>query len=539
MTYSLRRLPLMALSVVVSLAALLVSLGGPRVLAATRGATSPADTLVAAMYFDGKSLDPGREFENMGNAADHAMYDTLVTFANGSLTKAVPDLATSWSVSNGGRVYTFTLRAGAHFASGNPVTAADVVFSLQRVANLKGNPSFLLDNVASVSAPSASTVKITLKQADPAILYILPNPSLSVLDSKVVKANGGTDASNADKTDKAEPYLDAHSAGSGPYMLTSYSPGNSIAMTANSHYWGAAPRVKKVLLLNQQAPTEKLTLEKGDTDLGLNLAPTQVTALQKDAQLTTYHLSSPNVFFLLLNMSSAVNPATANNDVRQAVRYALDYKGIASLAGPGSVQPAGIVPVQFLGALPLGSAPYAQNIARAKALLAKGGYAHGFSAALEYPSDITVNGEDFGLFAQKIQADLAAVGITAKLAPKPVAVALPSYRAGKEQIGLWEWGPDYPDPSDYLNFLPGQLVGLRANWKAGADMQLAGLMKQAQSTLDNAKRAALYQKIQQRMNAIGPFIPLFQPAQIVATQRHLSGFHFNAIWQADFNQISK
>lgn len=536
---SSRRHPIVALSALIALFALLASLGGTRALAGSRVAASPSNTLVAAMYFDGKSLDPGRQFENMGNAADHAMYDTLVTFANGSLTKAVPDLATSWTVSGGGRVYTFTLRKGVRFASGNPLTAADVVFSLQRVANLKGNPSFLLDNVASVSAPSASTVRLVLKQADPAILYILPNPSLSIIDSTVVKAHGGTDAANADKTDKAEPYLDAHSAGSGPYMLTSYSPGNSIAMTANSHYWGAAPRVQKLLLLNQQAPTEKLTLEKGDTDIGLNLDPMQTSSLQKNAQLTTYHLSSPNVFFLLLNMSPAINPATANNDVRLAVRYALDYRGIASLAGPGSIRPAGIVPVQFLGALPLGSSPYTQDVAKAKALLAKGGYPHGFSTTLEYPSDITVNGEDFGLFAQKVQSDLAAVGINAKLAPKPVAVALPSYRAGKEPIGLWEWGPDYPDPSDYLNFLPGQLVGLRANWKAGADAQLAALMHQAQTTLDNTARAAIYRTIQQRMNEIGPFIPLFQPAQIVATQHSLSGFHFNAIWQADFNQIAK
>jgi len=237
-------------------------------------------------------------------------------------------------------------------------------------------------------------------------------------------------------------------------------------------------------------------------------------------------------------VSPTVGGPVANNNVRQAIRYALDYAGIAQLAGQGSVQPAGIVPVQFLGALPLNAAPK-QNVIKAKALLAKAGFANGFTANLEYPSDITVNGQDFGLFAQKIQSDLSAVGINAKLAPKPVAVALPSYRAGKEQIGLWEWGPDYPDPSDYLNFLPGQLVGLRANWQAGADAQLAQWMAQAPRASDNATRIAIYQNIQNRLNAIGPFIPLFQPAQIVATQKTVTGFHFNAIWQADFNLIGK
>jgi len=525
-------------SALIALVSLLLGAHGSPALARSGVGASPTTTLVTALYFDGKSLDPGREFENMGNAADHAMYDTLVSFANGVLTKPAPDAATSWAISGKGTVYTFTLRRGMRFSSGNPLTAADVVFSLRRLANLKGNPSFLLANVASITAPTPMTVKLTLKHADPAILFILPNPSLGILDSKVVMAHGGTDAANADQKDKAEPYLNAHSAGSGPYALTSFNPGNSIAMAANPDYWGAAPKVKNVLLLNQKAPTQKLTLEKGDTDIALSLAPDQVSSLRGNAQLTTYSLSSPNVFFLLLNMDHAVNAATANNTVRQAVRYALDYKGIVSLAGPGAVQPAGVIPVQFLGALPLSAAP-AQDVNKAKALLTKAGYPHGFSVNLEYPSDIDVNGQNFGLFAQTIQADLSAVGITAKLTPKPVAVSLPNYRGGKEEIGFWEWGPDYPDPSDYLNFLPGQLVGLRANWKAGADATLARQMTQAETTLDNTQRAAIYHSIQQRMNEIGPFIPLFQPAQIVATRRAISGFHFNAIWQADFNMIGK
>jgi peptide/nickel transport system substrate-binding protein len=435
-----RRFPLVAFSVACSLSALLVGMRGIPAAAESHLGASPSDTIVAAMFFDGKSLDPGREFEYMGGTADRAMYDTLVTFANGNLTKPVPDLATSWKVSNSGTVYTFTLRRGARFASGNPVTAADVVWSLQRQINLKGNPSFLLalTGVSSISAPSSSTVRLTLKNANPAILYALPNPSLSVLDSKVVKAHGGTDAANADKADKAESYLNAHSAGSGPYMLTSYSPGNSIAMTANPKYWGPAPKIKKVLLLNQTSPTEKLTLEKGDTDMSLDLAVDQVPALKKDAKVTTYSLSSPDMYFLLLNLSPAVNPATAKQDVRQAIRYALDYKGILSLAGAGATQPAGVIPVQFLGALPHSDA-VVQNVAKAKALLAKAGFANGFTALLEYPSDITPDGIDFGLFAQKIASDLAAVGITAKLAPKPVAVSLPNYRAGKEQLGFWYW----------------------------------------------------------------------------------------------------
>lgn len=519
-------------------ASLLIGAISQPALARTRMSASPADTLVAAIYFDGKTLDPGREFENLGNAADHAMYDTLVTFAKGDITKPVPDLAASWKITGHGKVYTFTLRSGVKFSSGNTLTSADVVFSLLRVQFLQGNPSFLMANVDGVNAPTPSTVQISLKQADAATLALLANPSLSIVDSKMVMANGGSGSAGADKNDKAEAYLNSHSAGTGPYMLASFSPGTSVSLTANPNYWSAQPKVKKLLLLNQQAPTEKLTLEKGDTDIGLNLASNQLSGLKSNSKLTVSSLLSPDIFFLLLNASPTISAITANNDVRQAIRYALDYKGIATLAGPGSVQAPGIIPQGFLGALPLRQAP-SQDLAKAKALLKKAGYANGFTLPFEYISDITIAGQDFNLFAQKIQSDLAAVGIKLQLGPKPVAVSLPNYRAGKETSAIWEWGPDYFDPSDYLLFLPGVKVGLRAGWKAGSDPTLEHMGVLASSTLDNAKRGALYQQIQIRLNQVGPFIPLFQPAQVVATQKSVTGFRFNPIWQTDFNLIGK
>ena len=77
-------------------------------------------------------------------------------------------------------------------------------------------------------------------------------------------------------------------------------------------------------------------------------------------------------------------------------------------------------------------------------------------------------------------------------------IALDGYRAGKEEMGLWEWGPDFPDPSDYLNFLPGALVGLRAGWATGADATLEALGKQAASTTTDDARAPLYSRSRRR-----------------------------------------
>ena len=85
---------------------------------------------------------------------------------------------------------------------------------------------------------------------------------------------------------------------------------------------------------------------------------------------------------------------------------------------------------------------------------------------LAYPSDLTLNGLSFQTLAEKLQSQLAAAGIAVDLAPAPVATELDNYRNGKEQMGLWYWGPDFPDPSNYLAFAPGGLIGKRANWPA-------------------------------------------------------------------------
>ena len=88
---------------------------------------------------------------------------------------------------------------------------------------------------------------------------------------------------------------------------------------------------------------------------------------------------------------------------------------------------------------------------------------------LIYPSDLTINGVPFTSMAQKIQASLKEVGINVELSGSPTSNFLDDYRSGKAAFGLSLWGPDYPDPADYLVFTPGQLVGLRAGWPKGAD----------------------------------------------------------------------
>lgn len=490
-----------------------------------------ARTLVIDKSFDLKTADPGREFEVSGQIVVKAMYETLLTFDGSDVTKPVPLLAESYTQSPDGKIFTFKLRSGVKFSDSTPLTASDVAFSLNRVRELKGNPSFLMEGVTA-TAPDDSTVVLTSDKPNPALPFLLPNPGLGVLNSKVVKEHGGTDAAGADKTDKAEAFLNQTSAGSGPYVLESFNTTSQTVVKVNPSYWGAKkPAYSRVVMRNVQANTQRINVQKGDSQLALDLSPDQVSGLSSSS-LQLQNTASPNIFFLLANANPKVSTVTSTAGFREAVRYGLDYQSLVQLTGQGGRQAAGVIPSMFVGALDQGDA-VSRDVAKAKAAL--GGKT--VNVELEYPSDFSANGLSFGPIAERVQSNLKEVGINVKLAPKPIATSLESYRAGKEQLGLWLWGPDYPDPSDYLVFAPGRLVGLRAGWPAGADPKIEGMAKQAETELDQSKRGPLYQDFQRELNQSGPFFPIFQPAQVLVAAKSLSNLQYNPTWTVDLAHL--
>jgi peptide/nickel transport system substrate-binding protein len=494
------------------------------------GAGSGGGTLVIDSSFDLKTVDPGREYELTGQMLTKGMYETLLTFANNDLTKPVGDLASSYTLSPDAKTLTLTLAQGRVFSDGTPITADDVVFSLQRLIGMKGNPSFLLDGVT-VAKKDDSTVVLTSATPNAALPFILPNPALSVVNSKVVTANGGT----TDEKDAAEKYLNGASAGSGPYVLKSLDVASQAVLTKNPKYNGPdKPAYDTVVIRNVKAATQVLNVQKGDSQVALDLSGDQVKSLNTGKVTVT---SGPSAYtiFLLLNQGAAVSPATSNPQYVSAVKKAIDYAGLLGVAGEGAVQPAGIIPSLIAGTLPPSEA-LKQDVAGAKSALAASGMA-GQKPKLAYPSDLTLNGLSFQTLAEKLQSQLAAAGIAIDLAPAPVATELDNYRNGKEQMGLWYWGPDFPDPSNYLAFAPGGLIGKRANWPATAAPAINAVATQAGATADTAQRDALYQQFQQGLNASGPFIPLVQPPSNVVTATSVTGATYNPIWTVDVGTI--
>src|SRR5215212_10822181 len=240
---------------------------------ATSTSSAPTRTLVIDRSFEIKTADPQRAFEPTAAIVDRGIYDTLFTYKGGDLAHPRPLLVQSWKASKDAKIFTFNLRRNVHFADGTRLTAADAVFSFRRLINLKGNPSFLLDGVT-VSSRGRYTVILRSKAPNAALPSILTNTSLGVVNSKLVRAHGGTAAAGADKNDKAERWLNSaasRGAGSGPYLLQRYSTTSQITLVPNPRYWGPhRAKFKTVVVRNMIAPTQLINIQRGKHEVAID-----------------------------------------------------------------------------------------------------------------------------------------------------------------------------------------------------------------------------------------------------------------------------
>ncbi|MDR1633324.1 MAG: ABC transporter substrate-binding protein [Bifidobacteriaceae bacterium] len=484
------------------------------------GGTGAAQ-IVIDTTFDIKTIDPGREYEPTGQILVKALYDTLLTFADNDTTKVIPDLA-DYESNEDQTEFTLTMADGRVFSDGSPVTADDAVFSLQRLQGLKGNPSFLLDGVT-VTKVDDKTLKLTTADPAPALPAILATPSLGVVNSKLVLENGGA----IDESDTAEEFLNGTSAGSGPYTLEKLDTASEAILVKNAKYNGAQKATfDKVILRNTEPATQKMNVERGDSQVALGLSGDMVESLAEGVKLES--VPSATVVFLLINSDPAISELTAKPEFVKAVKAAIDYQGLLEIAGKGAAQATGLVPSVFLGALPESDALKFDPDAAQAAAVAAG--APGQKLTLSFPNDIDPTGLNLTTLAERIQSQLAAAGIEVDLAPAPFATEIDAYRDGKEQIGLWYWNPDYMDPANYLAFGPGQSVGLRAGWPAGANASIESLVTQGYTTGDLQTRQTVFEDWGKAMNAESPFVPLLQPGSNVAYQSGITGVYYNPVW---------
>ena len=476
------------------------------------------------------SLDPHRGYTQTTSVILRATYQTLVTFPDDSAAEILPMLATEWTISEDGTQYTFTLNPDAVFADGDPVTAEDVVFSVQRLNNVAGSPSFLYAaaSIADVAANEDGTVTFTLSAPNPAFLAYLSNDHFSIVDSEAVIAEGGS----ADGEDTAESFLNNTSVGSGPYVLEAWDPQVETVLVANENYWGEAPYFSRVVIQNiPEAAAQKAALESGEIDLALDLTSDQISTLEGNADIGIFRGAGNIVHFILMNGNAEQCGPSADPLVQQAVRLALDYEGYTALWG--GITPASPMAYGLFTAYGPDHA-VVRDVAAAQALLAEAGYADGLDITLEYPT-FTFQGVNMDTNAQKIQSDLAEAGINVTLSPGDLQVSLEGYRTGQQCFGYWFWGPDVLDPIDTLSFAPGGKVATeRALWtEEDAGEAYVELVAQARVETDPAERTVIFEQLQDWLQSNSPWAPFIQPGVQTAYRADLTGYVWHPQWLVD------
>src|SRR6266550_4279576 len=483
------------------------------------------------------SLDPAVLYEFSAVFATHNVYETLVKFEGTDLTTPKPSLATSWDIKDAGSNWdvTFKLKSGVKFASGNALTADDVVYSFQRAINLNKSPAFLFTDIAglkaeSVKASDPSTVVVTMPKTSSTqtFLVILTFTIGGIVDSKELKTRetGG---------DFGSAYLLDHSAGSGPFAVDHWTKNTEVLLKANSNYGGTKPLLSAVLFKHVPEPAnQQFALEKGDIDIANDLGSEQIAALQGKAGITT--TSAGSLLLVYVGMNAMVKPLD-NVKVREALRTAVDYDGIVKdlLKGNGKkVQ--GIVPAGLAGYND--SAPFQADVSKAKDLLQQAGQT---SVTLDFlvPTGQAPGGAAWSDIAAKLKSDWAKIGVTVNIKQTTTADLLGTYRAQKGQLVMINWGPDYPDPGANVNPFTdykAKSIAYRNGWD---DATIAQKAHDAELTADPAKRVAAYKDIGDYVLHNGPYVVLYQPKELFGLRSNVKGFNWSSIGWAELASVTK
>jgi peptide/nickel transport system substrate-binding protein len=450
-------------------------------------------TLTIAESTDPVSFNPLQQRVTSTFSVLRNLYDPLVDFANGGsdFTSFTPVLATSWKQLSP-TSYQFTLRHGVRFDDGQAFNSASVVYTVQALLGTlpHSQPSlaaFLFPSLTKAVASGPYTVTLYTKTPTPDFLAALTQ--LLIVPSGSSTGPSGTLASHPD--------------GTGAYKMTSYTPDQSVVMTANTGYFLGAPKIGKLVWETIASPSAELAaLLTGSVNVVFGLDPSQVATVKGSGAAQVETIPSTRVAALWLNTLSV--PPLENPLVRQALNYAVDKQALVSstLGGLGQVTPT-IVPSYFTG-YDSSVAPYPYDPAKAKALLKQAGYPHGFPLTIMVPSTHYILGPQI---VQVIASELQQVGIAAKI--DEVSFSSFATLTAKRQIPAafyGAWGSSYPDPLQMFQTI---VLGGTTGFSWYNDAAVNTLINQASIASSNQAYTADLKQIQTDISTGAPFVFLF------------------------------
>ncbi len=506
-----------------------------RVHAATSGGT----LVLGIDISDSITFDPAREAQYTAPLSLRAAYESLVTMSPGDYLEVKPALAKSWGKTADGKGLRFNL-TDAKFNSGNPVTADDVKWTFERLINLKDQPSQYVTNVAAINAVDAKTLDIMLVDPTQPILAILSGPNFGVMERKAVEAQGGTSGKDAPTVDKATNWLNQHSAGAGPFTMVGWTRGAQILLTRNEHYFRGKVQFEHVIVRHMgDSATQLLAIKRGDIAVAFNLIPEQIATLKDNKDVRVEGLRSLDYVYMALTNEPEFNKALAIKEARQAIACAIDYDGIIdSLLGGKALRCASFIPIGLYGSTEATTKQYGwhQDLDKAKALLQKAGLGGGFEFKISY-GDAAVSGLSYSVLAQKLQSDLARVGIKVVLDPVDQVNLRTQYTTGKAQGGvLTFWNPSGVETDQWAQASV-RRVAKRIHWTP--DPALMKLVDAAAAEQDTTKRSAMYLEYEKALLDQASLLILFQPIYQFAVRNTLKTFPLTAAgWEAELYQAT-
>ena len=478
-----------------------------------------AGTVRIRIASDIGNLDPARIFQIENQSVATHLYSGLVKYDEAS-NKIVPDLATGWEVTDGGKVYTFALRTGVKWHKDFGVlTADDVKFSFERVLDPKTGSSYAgqFASVASIEAPAPDKVVITLKAPNSGFLH------------KVSAFNQGWIVSRRAVTEIGEEKYRLNPIGTGPFVFDRWTPGQEIRLTANADYFGGAPKVQAVVFrLIRDETASAIALENGEIDIFFGLQqPEVITRLSASKGVTVMNRPANHTINLVLN--TEMKPL-ADVRVRQALMHAINRDALIKGFFKGTKGEAFNVLTSSFPEYTDDVPRYPYDPARARALLKDAGQTS-FSLDLVTPA---ANPYDKIIVA--IASDLAAVGVTANIKVLERGTYLQARNKGNIPTAITGvvGAPDPDSPILSLFARSSFPPGLNTSHYAAIE----DLIAQAAAAPDETGRKTAYAAILKKTMTDVPVIPLYADNLYMAHTAKVKGLVQNSLFTVNAYPVS-
>ncbi len=479
------------------------------------------------------TLDPAYAYDEVSAIAMHALFDTLVDYAPGSV-ELVPRLAALPEITDGGHTYTFHLRDRLAYSDGTPVVAGDLKYELERTMALADSPFRLFlagvagaravsdgkaATCAGIVAPDPRTLVFHLDEPDASFVYVLTMTFAT--------------PQRADHVAAAGDQLRSQPLGSGPYQLDTWDEGARLVLVRNPHDVDAARGYLDRITIHENLAidTQFMMFERGELDTIEHLdAPDYLWITTQPAWQPYIHQRAMLTAFG--SRMTVTQKPFDDRRVRQALNYALDKQHSIRILHGTAVASHGMLPPGLFGrdaTIP----PYPHDPQKARALLAAAGYPDGFDVTYAIPSD-----DEAESLALSLQGDLAEVGVRVHLQRMSLATYIDAIgNPGDTPFSKASWLGDYPDPTNFLDtkFHSRAIARTQSNndsWYANPELD--AVLDSAKRELDADRRAALYHRAEQILYDDAPWIWDYHQMTTEVVQPYVRDAEPHPIWPRDY-----